>query len=149
EVQRRRVEPLQVIEKQRERMFWPREDAEKPPEYPLEAVLRVLRRQLRHRWLWANDELEFGNHIDHELPVLTERVLQRLPPCTQLGITLAQQWQEQVAEGLRQGGIRDVTLILVELPRREEAARRHERLVQFVHYRGLADTGVARHQHEF
>ena len=42
QVERRRVQPLQIIEKQRERMFRPSEDTEEPPEHQLEARLRGL-----------------------------------------------------------------------------------------------------------
>ena len=54
----------------------------------------------------------------------------------------------QAPEGLGQGGVRDVALVLVELAGREQAARRDERLVQLVHHRGLADAGIAGDQHQ-
>src|SRR6516165_9317477 len=47
QVERRRVEPLQVIEKERQRMFRPREHTHEMPKYQLEAPLRVLWRKLR------------------------------------------------------------------------------------------------------
>ena len=49
---------------------------------------------------------------------------------------------------MRQGGIRNVALVLVELARREPPARRDERLLEFVHHRRLADAGVPGHEHE-
>ena len=58
QVERRRVQPLQIVEEQRERMLRPGEDAEEAPEHHLEAVLRVLRRQVRDRRLLADDELQ-------------------------------------------------------------------------------------------
>ena len=51
EVERGRVQPLQIVEEQRERMLRPGEHAEEAPEHQLEAVLRVLRRQIRDRRL--------------------------------------------------------------------------------------------------
>ena len=39
--------------------------------------------------------------------------------------------------------------MLVELARREQAARRHQHLVKFIDDRGLADAGISRDQHEF
>ena len=45
QIERRRVEPLQVVEEQRQRMLRPREHADEAPEHQLEAALRVLRRQ--------------------------------------------------------------------------------------------------------
>ena len=45
QVERRRVEPLQIVEEQRQRMLRPGEHADEAPEHQLEAALRVLRRQ--------------------------------------------------------------------------------------------------------
>ena len=67
--ERRRVQPLQIVEEQRQRMLRPGEHAEEPPEHQLETVLRVLRREVGHRRLLADDERELGNQIDHELAV--------------------------------------------------------------------------------
>ena len=39
QIERRRVEPLQVVEEQRQRMFRPGEDADEPPEHQLETAL--------------------------------------------------------------------------------------------------------------
>ena len=41
-----RVQPLQIVEKQRKRVLRPGERAEESPEHHLEAVLRILRRQV-------------------------------------------------------------------------------------------------------
>ena len=49
EVERRCIQPLQIIEEQRERVLLAREHPEEAPEHHLEAVLRVLRRQVRDR----------------------------------------------------------------------------------------------------
>src|SRR5467141_4570099 len=51
EVERRRIQPLQIIKEQRERVLLAREHPEEALENQLEAVLRVLRRQVRDRWL--------------------------------------------------------------------------------------------------
>src|SRR5260370_2385957 len=37
---------------------------------------------------------------------------------------------------------------MVEFSGREQATGRHERLVQLVHHRGLADAGISGHKHE-
>ena len=47
EVERCRIQPLQIVEEQRERVLRPGEHAEEAPEHQLEAVLSVLRRQIR------------------------------------------------------------------------------------------------------
>ena len=56
--------------------------------------------------------------------------------------------RDQALKGLRQRRIGDVALVLVELARGEEPARRHQRLVQLVDDRGLADAGIAGDQHQ-
>ena len=63
EVERCCIQPLQIVEEQRERVLLPREHAEEAPEHQLEAVLRVLRRQVRDRRLRADDEFQLGNEI--------------------------------------------------------------------------------------
>src|SRR5580692_11491906 len=101
QVERRRVEPLQIVEKQRQRMFGPREDAEKSPEHQLETALRLLRRKLRDRRLLPDEELQFGNEVDHEPPVRAQRLAQRIAPAGQLGVALAQQRADQALKRSR------------------------------------------------
>ena len=57
QIERRRVEPLQVVEEERQRMFRPREHADESPEHQLETALRILWRKLRNRRLVSDDEL--------------------------------------------------------------------------------------------
>src|SRR5712672_1666303 len=149
EVERCCIQPLQIIEEQRERVLRPGEYAEEAPEHELEAVLRVLRRQLRDRRLFPDYELQLGNEVHDELSIWAQRLAQRVPPVAKLGLALAQKRAHKALEGLCQGGVRDVALVLVELAGREQAARRYERLVQLVHYRGFADPGIAGHEHKF
>ena len=132
EVERRCIQPLQIVEEQRERVLLPCEYAEEPPENHLEAVLRILRRQLRNRRLFSDHELQLGNEVDDELTVRAQRLAQRIPPPAKLRLALAQKRAHQALEGLSQGGVWDVALVLVELAGREEPARRDEHLVQLV-----------------
>ena len=69
QIERCRVEPLQIVEEQGERMFRPREYTDKSPEHQLEAALRILRRKFRDRWLFSDDELQFRDEIHNELSV--------------------------------------------------------------------------------
>ena len=71
-----------------------------------------------------------------------------VPPPAELRLALAEERADKALEGLGQGRIGDVALVLVELAGREQAARRDQRLVQLVDHRGLADAGIAGHQHE-
>jgi hypothetical protein len=66
QIERCRVEPLQIVEEHGQRMF-PCEYADKPTEHQLEAALRILSRKLRNRWLFSYDELQFENQIHNEL----------------------------------------------------------------------------------
>src|ERR1700676_2754144 len=148
EVERRCIKPLQIVEEQRERVLLPREYAEKPPENHLKAILRFVRRQVRDRWLSPDHKLQGGNEVDDKLTVRAKRLAQGAPPPAKLRLALAQKRAHKALEGLGQGGVRDVPLVLVELAGREEATRRDEHLVQFVHHRGLADTGITGHEHQ-
>src|SRR6202030_195275 len=143
QIERRRVQPLQIVEEQHQRMFRPGEDAEEPAEHQLEPALRLLRRQLRDGRLDPDDELHLRDEADDKLAVRADRLRQGITPLFHLGFALDEDLTDQGLQGLRQGRVRDVALVLVELAGREEAARRNERLVQLVHYRGFADAGIA------
>src|SRR6266853_6229933 len=132
EVERRCIKPLQIIKKQGERMLLAREYAKEAPEHHLETVLRVLRRQVRDRRLFSDHELQLRNEVDDELTVRAQRLTQGAPPSAKLRLALAQNLAHQALEGLAQGGVGNVALILVELAGREQAARRDEHLVQLV-----------------
>ena len=68
QIERCRVEPLQIVEEYGQRMF-PCEYADKSTDHKLEAALRILSRKLRNRWLFSYDELQVGNQIHNELSV--------------------------------------------------------------------------------
>src|ERR1700722_1001012 len=68
QIQRCRVEPLQIVEEQGQRMF-PCEHADKSTAHELEAALRILSRKLSNWWLFSYDEFQFGNQIHNELSV--------------------------------------------------------------------------------
>ena len=61
---------------------------------------------------------------------------------------LAQERPDQSLEGLRQRGIRNVALVLVELARRKQASRWNKRLLQLVDDCGFADARVPGHEHQ-
>src|SRR6266566_7674939 len=115
EVERCCIQPLQIVEEQGERMFRPREHTNKSPEYQLKAALRVLWGKLRDRWLGSDHELQLGNEIQDELTVRAERLTQRVSPPAKLHIAFTQKRADKALKGLRQGGVRDVALVLVEL----------------------------------
>jgi hypothetical protein len=139
---------LQVVEKKREGML-PREHLSKATEYQLEATLRISWWKFRDRRLLADNELQLRDQIHHELAVRTERLLDCIAPATQFVFILYQDWTNEVLEGLREGCIRYVALVLVELARRKMATRRYERFMQLIDNGGLADTRVAGNKYEF
>ncbi len=130
-------------------MLRPGEHAEQPAEHQLEATLRVLRRQLRHRWLRADQRLERGDEIDHELPVRAQCLTQRLAPTAELRVALAEKRSNEALKSLGESRIGDVALVLVELARGEQSALRHQHLVQLVDHRGLPEARIAGDHHEF
>ena len=52
-------------------MLGPREDADKSPEYELEAALRFLWRKFRNWGLFSDDELQLRDEIHNEQSVRT------------------------------------------------------------------------------
>src|SRR6202051_1223238 len=148
EIERRGIQPLQIVEEQRERMFLAREHAQEAPENHLEAVLRVLWWQIWNRRLFPDHKLEFRNEIDDQLTIWTERLEQAVPPPAERLLVLGEERADQGLERLAQGKVWDAALVLVELAGREQATRRHQHLVQFIDHRGLTNTGISGHQHK-
>ena len=149
EVERRCVQPLQIIKEQRERMFLAREHAEETSENHLEAVLRILWRQIGDRRLFPDHQFQFGDEIDDQAAIRAQGFPQRFSPLVQLDLAFAQNMADQGLERLREGGVRNVALVLIELAGREQASRRNEHLVKLIDHRRLADAGIAGDQHEF
>src|ERR1700756_2130358 len=75
QVQRRRIQPLQIVEEQGKRMFRPREYTEESPERQLEATLRVFRRQVWNGRLFPDKEFQLGDEFDDELAIGTQSFL--------------------------------------------------------------------------
>src|ERR1700685_2653432 len=148
QVEGRRIQPLQIVEEQNERMLRPREHSQEAPENHLKAVLGLLRRQVRDRRLCSDNELQIRDKHDDQLAVRTQRLLENVPPPAERCLALAQKRADEALESLGQGGVWDVALVLVALTGREESARRDEDLVELVHDRGFADTGIPGYEHE-
>src|SRR5580704_3245657 len=115
EVERGDIQPLQIIEEQRERMLPPGEHAKKAPEHQLKSVLRFSRRQVGDGRLFPDDELQFGNEVDDDLCVRAKRLCQGASPLLHFRFTLDEDLADQGLEGLRQRRVRYVALVLVEL----------------------------------
>src|SRR5215470_18956425 len=63
QVERRRVEPLQVVEEQRQRMLRSREHTDKTPQCQLKTMLCVLGWKFGNRWLRSDDKAQLRNQI--------------------------------------------------------------------------------------
>src|SRR5262249_30766618 len=86
--ERRRVEPLQVVEEQRQGVVGRGEYAEETPEHQPEARLRLVRRKIEDRRLFADDELELGDEVQHQLRIAAQRVAEVLAPPSDLCVAL-------------------------------------------------------------
>src|SRR3954462_12455418 len=102
-------------------MFLLCKDSEEVTEHHLEAVLRILRWQLRNLWLRSDDELDLGDERDDQLAIRSQGLLERVPPGTELRLAHPQHGTDQRLESLGQRGIRDVALVLIELAGSEQA----------------------------
>jgi len=100
EVERCCIQPLQIVEEQGKRVLLAREHREEASENHLEAVLRVLRRQIRNRRLFSDHELQLGNEIDEDLTIRAQRIDQGVPPPAKLGPALAEDGAYKALEGL-------------------------------------------------
>ena len=124
QIKGRGVQPLQIVEEQRERVLRPGKHAEEPPEHQLEPILPVLRREFGNWRLLTDDESKLRDEIDHELAVRAKRLQQRGAPSAHLRVALAEDLMDKALEGLGQRRIGDISLVLVELAgrRRDRAA---------------------------
>src|SRR5580658_981523 len=123
------------------------EGAEETPEHQLETGPRFLRWQFCHGWLFADKELNFGYEVDHQLAIRPQRLQKGVPPMIHLGFARNQDLMYQHLECLCQRRVWYVALVLVKLACGENPARRNQDLVQLVHYRRFADTGIPGDQH--
>src|ERR1700688_213108 len=100
QLQRCRVEPLQIVEKQRQRVLRPGEHGEKAPENQLKAALRVMGRQLRDRRVVPDDELQLRNQVYDKPPVRAQRVQKGVAPTAELGVAFAEQRPDEALKSL-------------------------------------------------
>src|SRR3977135_2233385 len=119
EIEGRGVEPLQIIEEQGERVFRLCEHIDETPARRWEPILSVLWREVRNRWLRADDELQFRNEVDNERPIRVQCLPKTVAPTLELGLALAQQPADEALKGVSQRGLRDVAFVLVEFARRK------------------------------
>src|ERR1700720_4073749 len=105
-------------------MFRAGEDADESPKHQLKTPLRVLGRKLRDRRLFSDDELQLGGDVGHEPSVRAQRLKKDFAPNAQLGLALGEKGPHEALKRLSERRIRDILLVLVELARGEQPARR-------------------------
>src|SRR5260370_132010 len=96
---------------------------EDPPEHQLEAVLRLSRRQFWNGRLFSDEDLDLRDEVDDQLPIRTQSLLKRVPPRFHLRFALDEDLTDQTLEGLCQGRVGNLALVLGELRRPERAPR--------------------------
>src|SRR3984885_422056 len=119
QIESRSIEPLQIVEKERQRMFRPGKHTNESAEHKLETVLRLLRVEFRDRRRVIDNEFQFWDEVGHKPCVWDQRLQKRIAPDRQFGIALAKKRTHQALKSLHQGRIRNVALILIELARSE------------------------------
>ncbi len=147
QAERRRVDPLEVVEEDDERLIHG-EDADEAVEREREAVLRLGGGQRGHRLRGADHQRDLGDEIDEDLADPSQRREEpRLPARQHVG-GLREDLPHEVAERVRDGLVGRAAAALVELPRDEEAAPRGHAALHLADERRLADARVADHQRE-
>src|SRR5215471_7858121 len=129
-------------------MFGPCEHADESPEDELETSLCVSGRKVWYRRLFSKNERQLRHHVDHEPTVRADRFSQGVSPMRQIGFALRQPRPEKALKRLRDGGIGNISLVLVELACCEQTTRRNQRLMEFIDHGGLADAGISGNEHQ-
>src|SRR5262249_42401126 len=148
ELQRRGVQPLEIVEKQDQRMLRTREHGEESRDRALETVLRLVRRDLGDRRLLAEDQLELRHETRDDVTVHVQRLADGISPSRELALPLAEDHANEALQGHRERRVWNVALVLVELPRGEQTASERDRAMQLVNDRRLADSRRAGDQDE-
>src|SRR5260370_15120620 len=98
--------------------------------------------------MFPDDGPELRDEAADQLAIRLDRLRQGTTPLVHFRFVLDENLTDQGLEGLCQGRVRDVALVLVELARREKPARRYKHLVQLVHHPGFADARITGYEHE-
>ncbi len=118
------IDPLHVVQEQDQRMFLAAERGHELSEHHAEAVLCLARWQRRYGRLRADNQLDLGQHIDNQLAIDPNRGQDLLPPVGDARLAFGQQLLHQCAKRLREGGIGNIALVLIELAGNEIAMLR-------------------------
>ena len=88
--QGRRIEPLKVVDKNNQRVLWPREDADETLEYQLKPKSSLRRRECGHRRLWTDQANELRNEICQEAGMIADRFPNGVAPTADIFLSATQ-----------------------------------------------------------
>ena len=143
-----RVRPLQIVQEDHQRTIPAGEHPQEAGDDRLEADLGLGRGQLLDRRLGPEDQPEFGDQVDHEAGVLTQRLGQPPGPVLDPLGALGQDRSQQLAERLGEGVEGEVPLQGIVLAHREEPLPLGDRPVELADEGGLPDPRVPRDQRQ-
>ena len=151
EIERGCVQPLQIVEKQRQRMFGSSEDAKHAPEHEPEPPLRVARRQLGCKaGCGPMRSSSSGSMPTMSATVRAQRLQVARPATSPARRRPCQAEIEPGSDRLAPGRIRNVALQLVELAGREQdTPRGASARQQLMDQSRLAHSGLAHDQDQF
>src|SRR5438105_1188837 len=69
QIERGRIEPLQIVKEENQGVLLACEYTYESPENELEPALRILGWKFGYWWLFSKNELQFGHNVEHEQPV--------------------------------------------------------------------------------
>src|SRR6202042_3754212 len=146
--QRGRIEPLQIIDENDERVFRSRENGDEPLEHSLKSQFGVHRREDRYGRRGTYQSSEIGNEVGQQAALIADSFLDRVSPAGDFVRVAVQQLLNQSLKRLSQCRVGGVPEAQVEFTRNEDAARQYDNLVQLVDDRRFTDARIARDQNE-
>jgi hypothetical protein len=88
--QGRRIEPLKVVDKNNQRVLWPREDVDETLEYQLKPKSGLRWRECSHRRLWTDQANELRNEISQDAGVIADRFPNGVAPAADIFLSATQ-----------------------------------------------------------
>ncbi len=149
ERERRRIQPLQVVEEDDERMAFTRERSDESLERRVEALRGLGGIECRQRRLRADEGREFGKELEQQPAVASDGFVDLLSPAREFDGVAVQDLTDQSAQrvGKRRAG--RVAQGLVELAGDEDAMGLDDVPARLVNDGGFADSRIARNEREF
>ena len=136
--QRRRVDPLQIVQDHAQQLIARRNGLYQPGEYTVQAVAGLDWRQGPDRRLWPRDQLQVGKAVNDDPGIVTDRREDARPPAFEFNLGSAEQLANELLEGLDQSQIRYVALVLIELSRNEASIATSDKILELAQQRRLA-----------